>query len=186
MSAGVDALSYPDYISQVGSTAKLGDTLKKERNLAGTRRESPGGRRSRDLLELTARIVASFVSNHSLHIGQVSELIRLTYKTLADLYGTDVDRGTPGTPAVPIEQSVTDEYIVCLEDWRRLKTLKRYFQRRYALTPEAYRARWGLPHDYPMMAPSYTRLRSLVAKRKPGRLRPNSSSLADEGDDSNS
>jgi predicted transcriptional regulator len=146
--------------------------LKKERNLAGTPHESPRDRRSRDLLELTARIVASFVSNHSLQIGQVSELISLTYKTLADLDRTDVDRATSGTPAVPIEQSVTDEYIVCLEDGRRLKTLKRYIQRRYALTPEAYRARWGLPHDYPMMAPSYARLRSLVAKRRPGRSRP--------------
>jgi predicted transcriptional regulator len=141
------------------------------RNRAGIPHESPRDRRSRDLLELTARIVASFVSNHSLKIGQVSELIGLTYKTLADLNRTDADRATPGTPAVPIEQSITDEYIVCLEDGRRLKTLKRYIQRRYALTPEAYRARWGLPHDYPMMAPSYARLRSLVAKRRPGRSR---------------
>lgn len=151
-----------------GQHSQAGVALKTKRSLASTPHESPSGRCSRDLLELTARIVASFVSNHSLQIGQVSELISLTYKTLADLDG--MDRATPGTPAVPIEQSVTDEYIVCLEDGRRLKTLKRYLQRRYALTPQAYRARWGLPHDYPMMAPSYARLRSLVAKRRPGRL----------------
>jgi predicted transcriptional regulator len=72
---------------------------------------------------------------------------------------------------VPIDQSVADDFIVCLEDGRRFKTLKRYIRHQYGLTPQQYRARWGLPPDYPMVAPSYARLRSSLARRGAGQAR---------------
>jgi predicted transcriptional regulator len=85
---------------------------------------------------------------------------------------------------VPIEQSVADDFLVCLEDGRRLKTLKRYIRRHFDLTPQQYRARWGLPPDYPMVAPSYARLRSSLARRGPERLRTNQGTVRDQGNDS--
>jgi predicted transcriptional regulator len=122
-----------------------------------------------DLRELTARVVASFVSHQSLPASEVPELIKLTYRAFANLGQTDADRSITRTPAVPIEQSVAEDFIVCLEDGRRLKTLKRYLRQQYGLSPQQYRSRWGLPSDYPMVAPSYTRLRSSLARRGTGR-----------------
>jgi predicted transcriptional regulator len=122
--------------------------------------------------ELTACVVASFVSNQPVPISELPGLIKLTYQAFAGLdRADDVDRAVARGPAVPIEQSVADDYLVCLEDGRRLKTLKRYIRHRYALTPQQYRARWRLPPDYPMVAPSYARLRSSLAKRGPERSR---------------
>jgi predicted transcriptional regulator len=128
--------------------------------------------------------VASFVSNHSLPVSEVPELINLTYRAFAGLRRADADRAVARKPAVPIEQSVTDDFIVCLEDGRRLKTLKRYIRQQYALTPQQYRARWGLPSDYPMVAPSYTRLRSSLARRGPKRVRAEEEAVRDRSDDS--
>jgi predicted transcriptional regulator len=122
-------------------------------------------RNAHDLRELTAWVVASFVANHSLPVSDVPELINLTYKAFARLGRAAAEGTVAGKPAVPIEQSVADDFIVCLEDGRRLKTLKRYIRQKYALTPQQYRARWGLPPDYPMVAPSYARLRSSLARR---------------------
>ena len=119
-----------------------------------------------DLRELTAWVVASFVSRHSLPVSEVPELINLTYRAFARLDRTDAEAAADRTPAVPIEQSVADDFIVCLEDGRRLKSLKRYIRQQYALTPQEYRVRWGLPPDYPMVAPSYARLRSSLARRR--------------------
>ena len=121
-------------------------------------------RNAHELRQLTAWVVASFVSNHSLPVSEVPELINLTYRAFAGL-GRDEDDAERAEPAVPIEQSISDDFIVCLEDGRRLKTLKRYIRQQYALTPQQYRARWGLPPDYPMVAPSYARLRSSLARR---------------------
>ena len=120
-----------------------------------------------DLRELTARVVASFVSRHTLLASEVPELINLTYRAFAGLEQVAAEGAAARKPAVPIEQSITDDFIVCLEDGRRLKTLKRYIRQQYALTPQEYRARWGLPPDYPMVAPSYARLRSSLARRRP-------------------
>ena len=133
--------------------------------------------------ELTACVVASFVSNHSVPIGELPELINLTYRAFVGLDRAEVDRAAARAPAVPIEQSVVDDYLVCLEDGRQLKTLKRYIRRNYDLTPQQYRARWGLPPDYPMVAPSYARLRSSLARRGPGGLRAAQGS-GDQGNDS--
>lgn len=143
--------------------------MERDRNLTGSRPGSqrPGltEREARDLRELTARVVASFVSSQSLPASEVPELIKLTYQAFADLGRADAERIPTRAPAVPIDQSVADDFIVCLEDGRRLKTLKRYIRHQYGLTPQQYRARWGLPPDYPMVAPSYARLRSSLARR---------------------
>lgn len=149
--------------------------MEKDRNLTKSRRRSqlpgPTERNAQDLRQLTAWVVASFVSNHSLPVSEVPELINLTYRAFAGLGRANPERAVARTPAVPIEQSVADDFIVCLEDGRRLKTLKRYLRQQYGLTPQQYRTRWGLPPDYPIVAPSYARLRSSLARRGPERIR---------------
>jgi predicted transcriptional regulator len=124
---------------------------------------------SSELLELTVQLVASFVAQNTVAPGELPGLIRTTHATLVELL-PDRDRPqqhkAPASPAVPVDKSVTRDYIVCLDDGRRLKTLKRYLRRKYSLTPEEYRARWRLPDDYPMVAPAYAELRSTLARRK--------------------
>lgn len=119
---------------------------------------------SNDLLGLTADIVASHVANNSVAVQDLPQLIQQVYAALAGLGGTAVARERP-VPAVPVRRSVTPEYIVCLEDGKKLKMLKRHIKTRYNLTPEQYRERWGLPADYPMVAPNYAKQRSALAKK---------------------
>ena len=128
-----------------------------------------------DLIELTAEVVASFVSCNPLPAADLPAFISSTYAALAAL------RYTPAVglrAAVPIDESVHDDYLVCLEDGRRLKSLKRYLQRHFQMTPDEYRAKWGLPANYPMVAPAYSALRSAIARRhaagtaKPRRRNP--------------
>jgi predicted transcriptional regulator len=125
-----------------------------------------------ELLALTAEIVAAHVSNNKLEAGELPALIRQVYGTLAGLDGQPAPaaggiRG-PGerpVPAVPIKKSVQPDYIVCLEDGKKLKMLKRHLMSHYKLTPEQYRERWGLPADYPMVAPNYAIHRQVLAKK---------------------
>jgi predicted transcriptional regulator len=124
---------------------------------------------TRDLIELTARVVAGFVAHNTITAAELPALIRTTYATLAELSPDRFCSRPHQAPAVPIEESVTRDYIVCLDDGRHLKTLKRYLRRKYSLTPQQYRARWHLPDDYPMVAPGYAELRSSLARRKPSR-----------------
>jgi len=119
-----------------------------------------------DLIELTAEIVASFVSCNPLPAVDLPEFISSTYAALAALPKTSAPM-VQQRAAVPIEESVHADYLVCLEDGRKLKSLKRYLQRHFALTPDEYRAKWDLPADYPMVAPAYSALRSSIAKRHP-------------------
>ena len=114
------------------------------------------------LIELTTDIVTAYVSNNAIARGDLPQLMQDTHKTLVDL---DKDEAPRPDPAVPINKSIHDEYIVCLEDGAKLKMLKRYLRTRYDLSPDEYRARWGLPGDYPMTAPEYARRRSAFAKR---------------------
>jgi len=162
--------------------------MEKDRNLTRSRHRAPlpGGEagNAHDLRQLTAWVVASFVSNHSVPASEVPELINLTYRAFASLGRADMERAAARTPAVPIEQSVADDFIVCLEDGRRLKTLKRYLRQQYTLTPQQYRARWGLPPDYPMVAPSYARLRSSLARRGPERTKVDPPPVHDRSKDS--
>ncbi|MBP2300430.1 MucR family transcriptional regulator [Azospirillum picis] len=123
------------------------------------------GSPSNALLSLTTEIVAAHVSNNTVALTDLPTLIEQVYKSLANV-GTEppVAEERP-QPAVPIKKSVTPDYIVCLEDGKKLKMLKRHLKTAYNMTPEEYRDRWGLPTDYPMVAPNYARQRSSLAKQ---------------------
>lgn len=118
-----------------------------------------------DALEMTVEIVSSYVANNSLQSSQLPELIRSIHATITSLSSTAPAPVEQLEPAVPVNKSVTAEYLVCLEDGAKLKMLKRYLRTRYDMTPEEYRAKWGLPVDYPMVAPNYAKLRSKHAKQ---------------------
>lgn len=115
------------------------------------------------MLELTSEIVSAYLQNNHVSEQKLPELIRDVYQTLQSV-GTIAQPRRANEPAVPIKESVTEDAIICLEDGKRFKSLKRHLRSRYNLTPDAYREKWGLPHDYPMVAPSYARKRSRLAK----------------------
>lgn len=117
-----------------------------------------------DILSLTAKIVAAHVSKNAVPVEELPTLIKSVHASLSGLdKGVDVAPERP-QPAVSIKKSVTADYIVCLEDGKKLKMLKRHLKTAYNLTPEQYRERWGLAPDYPMVAPNYARQRSRLAK----------------------
>jgi predicted transcriptional regulator len=119
-----------------------------------------------ELLQMTAQVVASYVGNNTVASSQISEVIRTIFTTLNGLDGTDSIQNANGQkPAVAIKKSITPEYIVCLEDGKRLKMLKRHLRTSYNLSPDEYRTKWGLPSDYPIVAPNYARQRSAFAKK---------------------
>lgn len=119
-----------------------------------------------DLLRMTAEIVSAYVGQNTLPTQQLPEVINSVYVTLTGLQGVPAEAPQePMRPAVPIKKSVTPEYIVCLEDGKKLKMLKRHLRSTYDMTPEEYRAKWGLPPDYPMVAPNYAAQRSEFAKK---------------------
>ena len=126
--------------------------------------ENPENKSDAERLRLTSEIVASFVSNNPLPSNSLPELIRSVHDALGDLMGDSNEPEPRPDPAVAISKSVTPDYLVCLEDGRKLKMLKRYLRSRYDMTPEEYRARWNLPADYPMVAPNYAKRRSEFAK----------------------
>jgi len=117
-----------------------------------------------ELLSLTSDIVAAHVSNNTVAVSDLPGLIEQVYKTLSGLGGTVETAADRPTPAVPIKKSVHPDYIVCLEDGKKLKMLKRHLKTAYDMSPEEYRERWGLPSDYPMVAPNYAKQRSKLAK----------------------
>ena len=114
------------------------------------------------ILALTTEIVSAHVSNNSTGRDTIPDLIQSVFDRLSALAG-DEPAPTEFTPAVPIRKSITDDHIICLEDGRRLKMLKRHLMTSYGMTPEAYRAKWGLKADYPMVAPAYARKRQELA-----------------------
>ncbi len=119
-----------------------------------------------DVLRMTSEIVSSFVSNNPVTTESLPDVIRSVYRTVSSLNGTVEARPEEKLkPAVPVSKSVSEDYIVCLEDGRKLKMLKRYLRSRYDMSPDEYRRRWSLPADYPMVAPSYTERRSEFAKK---------------------
>src|SRR5262249_23189350 len=115
------------------------------------------------LLSLTTDIVSAHVANNPVPLNDLPTLIREVYRTLATVGGPAEPPERP-VPAVPVRKSVAPDYIVCLEDGKRLKMLKRHLKTAYKMSPEQYRERWGLPADYPMVAPNYARQRSRLAK----------------------
>ncbi|MFK8252270.1 MucR family transcriptional regulator [Ancylobacter terrae] len=117
-------------------------------------------------IELAADIVAAYVSNNSVPVGDLPSLIRDVHTALLRIgQGETEPHVEPLKPAVPIKKSVTPEFIICLEDGKKFKSLKRHLRTQYNLTPEQYREKWGLPADYPMVAPSYATARSALAKQ---------------------
>jgi len=118
-----------------------------------------------ELLALTANIVSAHVSNNTVADGELPNIIREVYDSLANV-GTEIEvEPERPTPAVPTKKSIAPEHIVCLEDGKKLKMLKRHLKTAYDMTPEEYRERWGLQADYPMVAPNYARQRSNLAKK---------------------
>ena len=117
-----------------------------------------------DTRELTARIVSAHVGNNSVAVSDLPSLIAQVYGALAGLDKPVESLVMRPQPAVPIKKSVTPEWIICLEDGKKLKMLKRHLSTAYSLTPDQYRERWGLPADYPMVAPAYAQQRSDLAK----------------------
>ena len=118
-----------------------------------------------ELLALTAEIVAAHVGNNAVAGADVGGLIQSVFDTLRGLASDEPAVSVELTPAVPIRRSVTDDHIVCLEDGKKLKMLKRHLMTDHGLTPEQYRARWGLKPDYPMVAPTYSAQRQVLAKQ---------------------
>ena len=123
------------------------------------------GSPSNELLSLTTEIVAAHVSNNTVAVTDLPQLIEQVYRTLANVGVEPVPTVERPQPAVPIKKSVTPDYIICLEDGKKLKMLKRHLKTAYDMTPEEYRDRWQLPPDYPMVAPNYAKQRSKLAKQ---------------------
>ena len=138
--------------------------------------DTPSSKAS-DALQLTTNIVTAYLSNNAVSANDIPAIIRSVHTTL-DSLGKDGAQGgeTNLKPAVPVKKSIAADYIVCLEDGKRLKMLKRYIRTRFGLSPDEYRAKWGLGSDYPMVAPNYAAKRSEFAKKiglgRGGRGRP--------------
>ncbi len=119
-----------------------------------------------ELVELTTTIVSAYVSNNTVVAGDLPNIINDVHDALSR---ASVNATQPATeelkPAVPVKRSVTPEYIICLEDGKKFKSLKRHLRTHYNMSPEEYREKWGLPHDYPMVAPNYAAARSALAKK---------------------
>ena len=115
---------------------------------------------------MTADVVAAYVSNNTLPTAQLAEVINAVYNSLKSLEGQPAEAPSePLKPAVAVRKSVTPDYLVCLEDGKKLKMLKRHLRSTYNMTPDEYRTKWGLPADYPMVAPNYAEQRSEFAKK---------------------
>ncbi|MBM3525461.1 MAG: transcriptional regulator [Alphaproteobacteria bacterium] len=137
---------------------------------------SPPPTAHQDILRMTAQVAAAYVGNNPVPAGQIAELIRTIHASLAGLDAPMPIQAGDLIPAVPIKKSVSADFIICLEDGKKLKMLKRHLRTAYGMTPEQYRAKWGLAPDYPMVAPNYAEQRSEFAKKiglgkKPGARR---------------
>ena len=117
-----------------------------------------------ELLELTADIVSAYVSHNTLPATDIPVIIEQVFKTLSTVTGEASSAADRPQPAVPIKRSITPDYLICLEDGKKLKMLKRHLKTAYNMTPEQYRERWGLEANYPMVAPNYAARRSKLAK----------------------
>ncbi|OIQ93118.1 transcriptional regulatory protein ros [mine drainage metagenome] len=119
-----------------------------------------------DILRMAVDVVAAYVSKNPLPAGQISEVIHTVYNSLSQLDSQPAEpKAEAPRPAVSVKRSVHPDYIVCLEDGKKLKMLKRHLRTTYNMTPDEYRAKWGLPADYPMVAPNYAAQRSDFAKK---------------------
>ena len=119
-----------------------------------------------EIIEMTADIVSAYVGANSLGAADLPGLIQAVHRALAGVSATaEPVEATPKEPAVPLKRSITPEFLICLEDGRKFKSLKRHLRTKYNMSPEDYRAKWSLPKDYPMVAPNYAKARSELAKQ---------------------
>jgi predicted transcriptional regulator len=126
--------------------------------------DSSGDEKARaQLLDMAARMTSAYVAHNRVDVASLTAVLTQIHAELSGLRGVTPEAA--GKPAVPVKKSIANEYIVCLEDGKRLRTLKRYLRSHYNMSPEEYRAKWGLPFDYPMVAPAYAKLRSEFAKK---------------------
>lgn len=116
-----------------------------------------------ELLEMAAKVTSAYVAHNRVDTASLTTVLTQIHDELRNLLGVPAEPA--GKPAVPVKKSVTTDHIVCLEDGKKLRTLKRYLRTHYDMSPEEYRAKWGLPYDYPMVAPAYAKLRSDFAKK---------------------
>ena len=115
---------------------------------------------------MTTEIVSAYVGHNSVNSTDLSGLIQSVHRALAHVgQPVTVEDNTPKEPAVPVKKSITPDFLICLEDGRKFKSLKRHLRTKFNMSPEDYRAKWGLPKDYPMVAPNYARARSDLAKQ---------------------
>lgn len=117
------------------------------------------------LLEHVAEIVAAYVGNNTVAPDDVPGLVAQTHAALTGCANGEANAAEPQEPAVPVAKSITDDYIICLEDGQKFKSLKRHLGTKYGMTPDEYRSKWGLPATYPMVAPSYSKRRSQLAQK---------------------
>ena len=118
------------------------------------------------LVELTTDVVSAYVSNNTIVPSELPNLINEVYEALSRASVKSIKPAREELkPAIPVKRSVSDDYIICLEDGKRFKSLKRHLRTHYNLSPEEYKEKWGLPHDYPMVAPNYAKARSRLAKK---------------------
>ena len=125
--------------------------------------ENPGS--NDDLLRMTADVVTAYVGNNTVAPSDLADVIRTVHASLQQAQASDSSVAAAPKPAVPVKKSITPDYLICLEDGRELKMLKRHLRTTYNMTPDEYRAKWGLDPDYPMVAPNYAKRRSEFAKQ---------------------
>jgi predicted transcriptional regulator len=119
-----------------------------------------------DIIEMTAEIVASYVENNTVSAADLPGLIQSVHRAITSVSGgAEAVEVAPKEPAVPVRRSITPDHLVCLEDGRKFKSLKRHLRTKYNMSPEDYRTKWGLAKDYPMVAPNYAKARSDLAKQ---------------------
>jgi predicted transcriptional regulator len=119
-----------------------------------------------EIIEMTAEIVAAYVENNTVAAGELPGLIQNVHRALTGVSaGPETVEAPPKEPAVPVRRSITPDHLVCLEDGRKFKSLKRHLRTKYNMSPEEYRTKWGLAKDYPMVAPNYAKARSELAKQ---------------------
>jgi len=118
-----------------------------------------------EVIEMTADIVSAYVGNNSVTVADLPGLIQSIHKTISEIgSGVSAEPAVAQAPAVSVRKSINPDFLICLEDGRKFKSLKRHLRTKYDLSPEAYKAKWGLPKDYPMVAPNYAAARSALAK----------------------
>ena len=137
--------------------------MKKQDIVASNSNASPDKANAFDLIAFTADVTAAYFSNHDVPQENIPQLVNTIYQSLSRLVAHGCASMDRPEPAVPVKKSISDDYIVCLEDGKKLKMLKRHLKTAYNMTPEQYRERWGLTADYPMVAPNYAKRRSNLA-----------------------